>query len=281
MIYALDNVALLSVEGPDSDKFLQGQLSCDMNNVTARQGCFAIYADLKGRVVATLHVCKLAEKTLLIVAADLLDVVADTLAKYAVFSKVTISKETSYHIYGASNPQGKEVGTTTATAAGCELVIAAQPHLAWLISPEALPTEGTQQQWQQQLITAALPLIQSATSATFVPQRLNLDSLGALNFNKGCYLGQEIIARLHYRGKVKYHCYPFAINTTAQLAPGQTLATDTDKNWGQIVEAVEIETGIWHALVVIPDANNTLTTCELGELKRLPLPYELKPKNSS
>ncbi len=104
--------------------------------------------------------------------------------------------------------------------------------------------------WQLQDIRCGLPTITAETSEAFLPQMLNLDLLGGISFEKGCYTGQEVIARTHYRGTVKRRLYRAQIDTTETVNPGDILAQGED-TVGHIVNAAPVTKNIWECLAVV------------------------------
>lgn len=112
---------------------------------------------------------------------------------------------------------------------------------------------------QKELIEKGIPILNPETSEMFVAQRLNLDTLGAISFNKGCYVGQEIIARLHYRGQSKHHLYHVLFDSSDIYPPSTEIKTQDDQMAGHIINSIPSE-----ALVVMADefANQSYFTID-------------------
>jgi folate-binding protein YgfZ len=183
---------LLQLRGADCVQFLQGQLSNDIRSLSATAWLLAGLHNPQGRVLALLRLLAPApDHVVALLPAELAGTIATTLRRYVLRAKVTISADTD-------------------TAALAQF--AAQSPVATL--PAAAATHALD-------IAAGTPQVYAATSGVFVSQMLNLDCIGAISFDKGCYTGQEIIARTHYRGRMKRRMQRFMSATAVVLAPGQ------------------------------------------------------------
>jgi hypothetical protein len=144
----------------------------------------------------------------------------------------------------------------------------------WLtVGPAAAGDDG---RWQFEDVCAALPQVYPATREQFLPQALNLDALDGISFEKGCYVGQEVIARLHFRGTVKRRMRLFALPAAANLpAPGEDVLA-SGQGVGKIVDAARY--GDEAALLAVCPVNAPLDDCRLADdtpLRALALPYAL------
>jgi tRNA-modifying protein YgfZ len=171
--------------GPDAAKFLQGQLSCDIREVRADSLSLSCYCNLKGRVIAAPYLVAVPEGFHLILPSDLAESFMATLGKYILFSKASLTDLSEQFpvvpILGESQyPIAPGMGFT-------------------LGGSDPAPFEA----WQASLIEHKIPFIGLSQSGLFLPHDLGLVQLGAVSFTKGCYLGQEIIARMHYKAKLK------------------------------------------------------------------------------
>jgi folate-binding protein YgfZ len=203
--------ALLHLRGADARKFLQGQLSNDMALLAADRWTLAGLHNPQGRVLALLRIAALEpEHIIALLPADLAESVATLLRRYVLRAKVTISCEPP---------------ASTESALG--MIAARLPEAARVLLPPAHALD----------IAAGIPQVYAATSGEFVAQMLNLDCIGAISFSKGCYTGQEIIARAHYRGRMKRRMQRFVAEPGGVLAPGQAV-TLSDGRSATIVDAV-------------------------------------------
>jgi folate-binding protein YgfZ len=171
---AQDNVVtlgLLRFHGPDATAFLQGQLSNDVEALEVGVTQLAGYHNPQGRVIALLRLARVAPtEVLALLPQDLAATVAQRLRRYVLRSKLTLDLLDAPAIAAATATLPAGMATTRSRPAD---------------------------------IAAGLPQVYAATSEQFVAQMLNLDCIGAVSFGKGCYTGQEVIARAHYRGRVK------------------------------------------------------------------------------
>ena len=158
---------LIAVNGDQALPFLQGQLTCDVLNITEGNPQRGALCNLQGRVLALIDVCLWQQKVYLLVSADLVPITLQTLQKPALFSRVQL-----------------QLTTTIIPAFSLALQDAAAFH--------------------RQELEKNNVLIHACTSGLYLPHTLNFHLTNIINFNKGCYRGQEIIARMHYRAKLNY-----------------------------------------------------------------------------
>ncbi len=239
-------LGLLEITGSDLDPFLQGQLTIDVESLPRGQTVLAAHCDPKGRMHANFLLTRVStDQIVATLPRDNIPTALAALQKYAVFSKVDIIDRSE--TYAAFS------GPATAALAGIDDVIpvklqAPVDALAWAPATrlEALLEQVTPEQWrdstdwQHQRMLAGIGFVRAATSGQIIPQMLNLDMLGGISFEKGCYTGQEVIARLKYRGEVKRRCYRFSTRSgeAAELAAGQELRTSSGQSAGIIVEVL-------------------------------------------
>jgi tRNA-modifying protein YgfZ len=216
----LNRYGLLSVTGADAREFLHAQLTNDVQNLAADRAALAGWCSAKGRLLATLLVVPSPDGFLLQLSRDLAPAVAKRLSMFVLRAKVKVVDESDawkqFGVWNASD-EGVDVaweGTvaTVKVDAGRFLKLGKD-----LDMPESKPEEA----WTLQEIRAGRPLITAATQDQFVPQMVNLETLGGVNFQKGCYPGQEIVARAQYRGQVKRRMVKLAAPAGAELKPGQ------------------------------------------------------------
>lgn len=209
-------LGLISVIGPDAAKFLQGQLTCDVDNIAEQQSCLGAHCDAKGRVQATFYLFKQQDHYYFLLPQSVVPHLLQCLKKYAVFSKVTLTE---------------------------------------LNAPEILEklkrTLWPDNHWQLQEIRAGIPTIYPETIGEFTPHQINFQLINGINFNKGCYIGQEIIARMHYLGKLKQQMYRVSFNSPQLPKPGTKLFNDNAQEIGQLVNAVLVTENHYEALAVL------------------------------
>ena len=218
----LTRYGVLSVRGDDARDFLHAQLTSDIEHLPGERAALAGWCSAKGRLLATFLVIPAAGGFLLQLARDLAPTVAKRLGLFVLRSKVKIADESDawvqYGIWNADRTKPEvawEGGTVTVGISEgrfLQLAPAAEPAAA---------TNADEAQWALQEIRAGRPLITAATQDQFVPQMVNLEKLGAVDFHKGCYPGQEIVARAQYRGQVKRRMVQLRAPAGAALQPGE------------------------------------------------------------
>ena len=236
---------LLRIRGPEARKFLQGQLSNDTALLGAGHLTLAGYHNPQGRVLALLRLAAPEpEQVIALLPAELAEATMTALRRFVLRAKVTISLDTSAEAIAELAQQ--------------------LPVVASLLTPAAHARD----------IAAGMPQVYGETSGMFVAQMLNLDCVDAISFTKGCYTGQEIIARAHYRGRIKRRMQRFLTEHATALAPGQGV-TLNDGRTAQIVDAVQRADGRSEFLAVapllVPAAAAATATSGAPESANLPL----------
>ncbi|HEY2400311.1 MAG TPA: hypothetical protein VGI23_08140 [Steroidobacteraceae bacterium] len=237
----LRDTGIVRVSGADAVKFLQGQLSNDIAKLSAQQSLLAGYHNPQGRTIAVLRLVQWnADDILILVPRELAGVVASRLAKYVLRAKAKVADESaSWRVVGlidAGPADGADSTTDLPVTVGTQgrggdtlFVRVGDRPPRWLaISPAGASstlldyTPVDHATWQRLEVAAGQPHVYAATSEEFVAQMLNLDSVGGIAFDKGCYTGQEVIARAHYRGRVKRRMQRFVSREPRQLSPGDS-----------------------------------------------------------
>jgi folate-binding protein YgfZ len=209
-------LGVLAARGPDSARFLQGQLSADIEKLAPGSSTWAGLHNPQGRVLALLAVARAgAEEFYALLPRELATDVAQRLGKYVLRAKVRITEESAnWRALGLSRPSS--AASAAAFAWGSRGVL--------LVNAGDAPggeDPAARAAWECADVAAGLPQVYQATSEAFVAQMLNLDLLGAIAFDKGCYTGQEVIARAHYRGRVKRRLQRWRNSAGTMLRPGQ------------------------------------------------------------
>lgn len=261
----LDFLGVLRVKGADSVSFLQGQLSNDVRLVGSDRALLAGYHNPQGRAIALLRVLQVASDDLLaILPRELVAQVAQRLGKFVLRSKVRLADESGHwSISGLVEQAGwvdalpDTVNAVTRVDGALAVCVAGQPCRWLLVTAASGPSHAADPAaveraalWERLAIADGEPEVYAATSEAFVAQMLNLDALGAIAFDKGCYTGQEIIARAHYRGRVKRRMQRFLTEERAQLAPGDS-GTLRDGRAFKVVRAVHHDDGRCEFLAVV------------------------------
>ncbi len=277
-IVELATLGIIQISGPDAEKFLQGQLTCDVREVTATQSRLGAHCDNKGRILATFRLFNLQKNYYLQLPSNLINHLLTSLKKYAVFSKVSLT-DVSHQwrqigIMGSDNLPTLGIQLPQAideTICEDEVIIARLPSNAIarfsLLGTHAAiekiysDLQNTCQTtdfstWQIIDIETGIPSLSPETTGLFTPQQINYSAINGVSFNKGCYIGQEIIARMHYLGKQKQRMYKISFVTSSNVTAGAKVLSGTDESveeCGTLVQAINIQAQTWHGLAVIYD----------------------------
>jgi tRNA-modifying protein YgfZ len=217
-IYPIAHLAVLTVSGKDAAKLLQGQITCDVNDVTGIKSSLGALCNPKGQAITIFLLVKSDDDFLIILPAELLEPVKKRLQMYVLRSDVTLTDSSGQHcLIGVCDPESQggllfattqnEVITVNLSAEQSRYLVIAEAEIAIALWSDLVENQGFQpensDQWRYLDIISGIPWLTTNTSEEFIPQMLNLDQLGGISFKKGCYTGQEIIARTHYLGKAK------------------------------------------------------------------------------
>ena len=255
----LEQYQLIKVVGDQAKKFLQSQLSCDINECKQGLAPLGAYCNVKGRVIALVRVFLFADEYYLLVNREISAKLITTLNKFALFSKVTLlAEDLKLACLGfISNDTEQSTLTIPEAINGTRkennnlLIRLGSNHGMLLTQDPSQSASNTEvKAWQLLALKTKIAEIYPITSECFTPHHLNYPELGIINFKKGCFPGQEVIARIHYRGAVKEHCHLFT-TTHSAVKPGEEI-TATDKIAGTVLMAAP---GLnnKHGLAVIKD----------------------------
>jgi tRNA-modifying protein YgfZ len=283
----LSELGVLSVRGADAMQFLQGQLSSDLTRLEAEGSQLAGYHNPQGRAIAVMRLAAADAQILAVMPHELIAVVAARLARFVLRAKVQLADASpNWRVRGVVQPDAR----AQASAARNVTIKAGGSPARWLVlAPRSAgeaapsPTAGARTAWRLLDIAAGVPQVYIRTSETFVAQMLNLDLLDAVAFSKGCYTGQEVIARAHYRGRVKRRMQRWRTLERAELAPGDTGRLADGRQY-RVVEAAQLPDGRCEFLAVAPldaraeaesESEHADSAHPLIDAESLPLPYEL------
>lgn len=289
-------LGVLHVRGADAIAFLQGQVSNDVAQLSSAQALLAGYHNPQGRVIALLRLVQPRPgEVLVVLPRELATTVAARLAKFIVRAKVTVTDASELWTVAGLVGAAATSGPLPAAADGAARLgeslavrLGGEPGRWLLISPASQPAApagdaAALRAWQRLAVAAGEPQVYARTSEEFVAQMLNLDALGAIAFDKGCYTGQEVIARAHYRGRVKRRMQRFVTTAPVRLQPADAAVLD-DGRPCKVVDAVALDDGRCEFLAVTtlamgaPDAEGAASATGQGQrlsAEPLPLPYAL------
>ena len=278
---------LIRASGADAAKFLHGQLTQDVEHLPEGQARLAGYCSAKGRLLATFVMWRAGSDILLACSADLLPTVLKRLSMFVLRAQCKLSDASAelplWGVVGA--PAG--VAWSVSQAGDAQVVelppalidgrgVARRLHVG--AEPAGMPSIDTET-WRWLEVASGVPRIVAATVEQFVPQMVNLELVGGVNFRKGCYPGQEIVARSQYRGTLKRRAQ--AVLSPQALAPGQEIfhSGDPGQPAGMVVLSGS-RSGAHAALVEVKLAALEGGTLHAGAadgplLQPTPLPYEI------
>lgn len=237
MIIKFNNRALLKVSGNDAQSFLQGQFSNDILQISPEKIQINAYCQHQGKIMAILWVFVRNNNFYLSFPEDLKELVISKLNMFKLMSNVEI-EDFSNKI--------NQYGLIDEEYAGS---FAIKNNLSLLTTREVLDDNGSMNQWEKSCIDNNIPEIYQETSEQFIPQALNLDidEIG-VSFTKGCYPGQEVVARMHYLGKPKRRLFHFSSKSKATIGDLINVKDSTSlKASGVILKVAKIDKN-YHSL---------------------------------
>ncbi|MGE0384710.1 MAG: folate-binding protein YgfZ [Gammaproteobacteria bacterium] len=298
--FDLDHLALIDVRGADARAFLAAQLTSDLRRVTPAASQLSAWCTAQGRVIATLRVVEMDAGFVLVLARDLVEPVLRRLRMFVLRSKVTLAAAAELAVFGVRGaPPGwapdalpRDVDGATRFDSGVVVRVHGTPMRHLLLAQPATidrlrtaaRTAGSLRDalaWRHADIDAGIAHVALAASEQFLPQMLNLDCVGAVAFDKGCYPGQEVVARLKYRGQLKRRMYRAWSAAAATPAPNARLAVIAGdaQDHGNVVDAVPGGDGRQRMSVVLPialaDARIGLDDADTAPVDVEPVPYPL------
>jgi tRNA-modifying protein YgfZ len=297
----LSHYGLLAATGGDARAFLHGQLSCDVESLAEDAAVYGAYCTAKGRMLANFLLWSEAGTFFMLLPRALAPGIRKRLQMFILRSKVTLDdRSDALAVLGVAGPAASAALATLVKAVPTDplqvargrdaTAIAVHGSRFAVVTPVAhapavwerlagLTPVGTPC-WEWLEIANGLPWITAATQDQFVPQMANLELIGGINFRKGCYPGQEIIARTQYLGKPKRRLFLAHVDAATNPAPGEPLAADGagDQSAGTVVNAAPAPEGGFDLLAVVLTANADTGTVRLGSaagpaLRFRPLPY--------
>lgn len=247
----------LRFSGNQAGALLQGQITNNIRLLEQQSSIFTGYCNQKGRLKGLCYVTRLGEDYIAAFPFDafIAQQCFKSFCKVAPFSGVSVTFLEDFKTVGLDTPsadvlaQAQEYGCAvfpTQTALATTLIAGSHPFL------NDLPSM-TWEAYQLQSITQKIPYITANTFEQFLPHHLNLPELGAVHFEKGCYIGQEIVARMHYKGHIKRHLRHFQLSSGLNLNPGDTLTLEDNT----LLEVVNIEAHGLHFLAIVDDTMKT------------------------
>ncbi len=291
----LTHLGVIRVQGDDAAKFIHGQLTQDFSLMGLQQARLAAFCSAKGRMQASFIGVKRSDGDILLVCSrDILPTTLKRLSMFVLRAKARLSDATAEFVL-------------CGLAGDATKVIAADAHSIWTSSEidqqtvvQLYPACGVTRQlwlapvgtplppgaalslpdWQWGEVRSGIATVSLPVVELFVPQMLNYESVGGVNFKKGCYPGQEVVARSQFRGTLKRRAY--LVHAAQALAAGEEVfdPQDTEQPVGTVVQAAASPVGGWDAIVSMQVSAGEGCVLQVGiadarELQVLPLPYAL------
>jgi len=297
----LSYLAVLDVQGDGAEQFLQGQTSAQVSLADSHFAPLTCFCTAKGRMMANGQLIRLASDHIrMLLSASLVEPLMTHLQKFAPFYKVTLSAGEDITVLGANQPQAENMAQAFSMALpttpwqqvsdGHQRSILAYPPgsdsagYRWLfILPDAddanWPAKDQLANWQLADIRRGLVWLDGEHQDKYLPQMINWEALGGISFKKGCYTGQEVVARAHFRGQVKKRLWRGSVNSTATLPIGSGIQDDNERSVGEIVTSCINEKNEAEFLAVINTKaiDNQLPLSTNGQAVELAsLPYEIE-----
>ena len=246
----LSELAILEVNGTDASDFLHGQLCSDIKKLQPGQSQLSGWCNIKGRVITTFLLHKKEDGFFLLLDRNLNDSISKRLRMFVLRSDVTVTDKSNelvcLGVYGDQMHKClqdmPDTHTTLSPISGASLSVVisdvAKSCSVWT-QLSALADPGLAVHWQAQAMQLGMPWIDASNSEEFLPQTLNMDLIGALSFDKGCYPGQEIVARMHFRGKLKQRAFLGEVQAKTEIVPQTKLFSESvEAHTGMVINAV-------------------------------------------
>ncbi|WP_095497379.1 YgfZ/GcvT domain-containing protein [Paraferrimonas haliotis] len=280
--HTVKHLAVIRASGDDTVSFLQSQITCDLVALQNNDSSWGGHCDPKGKLLAAFRMIRQSSGVLLILPKEIAQQDLAQIQKYAVFNKVAFEDITDtlfcYAITGDSNAFIEQHFSPfegdSAEFNGTTLL--RQPHGLLVFSATELALETSKGFWVNE-IQAGLPLFGEQHMGQYIPQMFNLQALSGISFEKGCYLGQETVARIHYRGGLKRRLFCLSGQAKADVAAGAGLTVDGRRS-GEIIAAAQKgeQLDVLAIMSIDADENASYQVADIdSDLKVQPLSYTL------
>lgn len=266
----LQDFSVIRLSGQDAFSFLQGQVTCDVNQLKEQPWLAGCHCNAKGKMWSSFIAFMQDQDILLIISKDSAKASLAELNKYGVFAKAEITDDSdNWYVYGSTSSLDGEININLA-----------EDHFLVLSRTEQ-PTNSEASAWWQREILSGRAHLFTASVGEYVPQMLNLQALNYISFNKGCYMGQEMVARMRYLGKNKRALYIAKADQELSLAPEQDVAIELNgnkRNVGKVIHSQIFEGKTWLQLVLPKDTelSETLYLSSGQSITLLELPYQIE-----
>ncbi|EGV29722.1 folate-binding protein YgfZ [Thiorhodococcus drewsii AZ1] len=285
----LTHLGLIAVQGADAETFLQGQLTNDIRELSPTHSQLSSHCSNKGRMLALFRMIRCGDTLYLQMPAERVPDILKRLSIFVLRSKVTLAdaSETCIRIGLAGADAPRRLADQDLPVPEMENGVTVSDELTLIRLPGDVPrfeilgpfdpirqlwehlseraSVASPDIWRRLDIQAGLPNVYSETAETFIPQMLNLQHIDGVSFNKGCYTGQEVVARMQFLGKLKRRMYLAEADLPAQPKPGDELyasSSTSQQGSGWIVDAAPLAEGRFALLAVAE-----IAAAEDGEIR--------------
>ncbi len=307
-IFDLSHLRLTGISGEDAEAFLQGQFTNDIRQVSPHHHQMSSYCTPKGRMLANFRICSHNGQFILQTPTDTQAALIKRLRMFVLRSKVTIEDiSEQYAVIGLAGTRCTELLSRSFSTIPETPGDAVEEHgISLLQIPGQSPryilvgkpadmtpiwqectqhaTATNREQWVMLDIRAGIPTVYADTVESFVPQMLNMQMIDGVSFDKGCYVGQEVVARMKYLGILKRRMYRAEVETENPPTPGDelysTIKAESPQGHGNVVMSATSGSGGYEILAVVDSSSLENGNLHLGSesgpmLRFLTMPYQV------
>lgn len=292
-VTALSHLGVIRAEGPDAANFLNGQLTQDFALLGPSEARLAALCSAKGRVIASfIGIRPESDRVLLVCSRDILAATVKRLSMYVLRAKVKLSDASDeFVLHGLAGSALTANGVDAGAPPGLRIAVGdasmvtlypsdGVPRALWIAPAGSPPPQGAALDpalWPWSEVRSGIVTLTTPVVEAFVPQMINYESVGGVNFKKGCYPGQEVVARSQFRGTLKRRTY--LVQADAPLEAGQEVfaGNDAEQPVGTVAQAAAAPNGGWSALISIQIAAIDAGGLHAGAADGPPLTVEPLP----
>ena len=252
----LSHLSTLSFSGSDAKEFLQGQMTQDINSISDQSYKMTSILNPKGRIIVTGLIKEFKGNIFFIISKDLSKDCVQWLSRYILRSDVKISIEKNY-IFGLNNENQKQLFKYDENQQQLNISQISMDHSRYILLADdevSLKDKSiesiNESEWILSDIKRGLPILSKESSEKYIPQMINLDLLEGISFSKGCYTGQEVVARVQHRGKIKQRMFHITTESNKSEIEHQSEIMHENSKVGSLVNSI-MNKNILHSLAVI------------------------------
>ena len=256
----LEHLRIITISGEDAGELLQGQMTQDIRKLEDEKIHMTSFCNIQGRVIASAFIqCEGGGHYDLILSSELVKDLCNHLQRYILRSKVEIqqSEKLVYAIFSKDIANDQELFKMLSNNPERMLALANKV-------PENIDNFITSEEWIENDIKEMIPIINKESSEKFIPQMLNLDILNAVSFSKGCYTGQEVVARVQHRGKIKQRMFKIKTESKSLVSAGSEIHHGTKKVGTVVISELIDNFSICLAVINSADSNSPLNIGDIN-----------------